>query len=654
MTLDSIATLRNYSSSVPNERCDVLGYETPGDGGDGAFFWNPACDKGDDMGTIIRPNSVPPQSTGRWLRIFNTSLNAKWFGAKGDGTTDDTIALTQAITTASKTCGELILPKGIYNITETIRADINASVSIVGYCATIKPVSSNITPHHILSIAPFPEKPLLAIGPSAVGSDKTMAFPTTDSIKIRLSGLTFDGTSFPMVETPIKDITPIAVALVIAAGEIEVKNCLFQNIFGYGLRIHGASSLKIDSCNFLDVGGRGKTLIGAGIDEDGMGDAIYMSSFKTDFVAAIKHCTLRGITQFAKRSRVGITVEYNSSSGRIIVENTTIKHYAKCIHNESTGSYVTTVSKCNLSDFNLALAHTITRNTIMGIDNTVLEWDLMDGQEAGPSPILSALASNSNAVISFSNSIFRYNGLAGQACVIGGIKKFDSCDFYINNKNLAFSDGLNALFESCRFFDFGGSNSSFTNWTAGATTFKLSNCNFQDGGPVGNWNIPSKAPIIMVNCQHNTNNALLYPNEMPNWNYLFPYQDGLVTQHVILLPNNGAGDISLNAVTCPSPLWHSRRLLVLIIGTDINDSRKIDRQRIINPAINGYYKVDLVYTTAGFFQVESKTLIGGDNAVDGYNIYSPDGLKWKKNTSGAENVTHIKLLLIPKYYEGYI
>lgn len=654
MTVESITALKNYNPSSANERCDVLGYELPGDGGDGAFFWDPNSTNEDDLGTVIRPFSVSPLSAGRWKRIFSTSLNVKWFGAKGNNIANDTISITKAIITGSRTCGELIIPKGTYLISETIRADIQDSITIIGHNAIIKSINNNIVPHHILSIAPFPEKPFLVIGPTATGTDIANAFPNTANIKINLSGISFDGSAFESIETPTLDVTPIAIALVIVAEYVEVTNCSFSNFFGYGLRIHGARIVNVDGCNFKDVGGRGRTIAAAGVDEDGMGDAIYMTSFMPDFMAKINNSVLQGIAQLTKRSRIGITIEYTINSGQIIIENTKIRHYAKCLHNESYGAYTTTISNCILSDFNVAFAHTITKDTFVNIYNSLFKWDLMDGQEAGLSPLLSALAAGSNAKISFGNCSFEYSGLNYQTCVIAGIKNFTNCDFQIKNKNIAFSDGSNTIFEGCHFFDFGGSNSSFTNWTPGASTFRLSNCIFHDGGIVRDWSYPPKAQILMINCQHNKNNALLYPNGIASWADIFPYQDGLVTEHIVALPNGGTGQIGINALNCPSPLWQTRRFLVLVIGTDSNDSRKINRDRIINPTANGYYKTELVYTTAGFFQVASNTLIGGDNSSDGYNIYTPEGLTWKKNTSGAANVSHIKFLLIPKYYEDYI
>lgn len=63
----------------------VLGYYAPNDGGGGLFRYNSTSSATDNGGTTIAPNV----GSGRWERQYTGRVNVKWFGARGDNTTND-------------------------------------------------------------------------------------------------------------------------------------------------------------------------------------------------------------------------------------------------------------------------------------------------------------------------------------------------------------------------------------------------------------------------------------------------------------------------------------------------------------------------------------------------------------------------------------
>ena len=73
---------------------------------------------GDNGGTILTATD------GRiWKRVFEGAINVKWFGAKGDGVTDDTLAIQTVIgyTLALPSAGRIIFfPTGTYRITSAL------------------------------------------------------------------------------------------------------------------------------------------------------------------------------------------------------------------------------------------------------------------------------------------------------------------------------------------------------------------------------------------------------------------------------------------------------------------------------------------------------------------------------------------------------
>ncbi len=94
--------------SIPNGYAVLV---TDRQGGGSPFRYDSESTAPADRGTIFAPDAGP----GRWFRQYSGQfVNAAWWGATGDGTTDDRAALAAAAAAAAG--ADLVFPTGVYRI----------------------------------------------------------------------------------------------------------------------------------------------------------------------------------------------------------------------------------------------------------------------------------------------------------------------------------------------------------------------------------------------------------------------------------------------------------------------------------------------------------------------------------------------------------
>jgi hypothetical protein len=119
----TIAALKALDVSTLPDKMQVMvgGYYSHGDGGGGQFYYDQGASDTDNGGTIIAPTA----GSGRWKRIYSGAVNVRWFGAKGDGVTDDTAAIGSAITAIK----DVYIPIGTYKVSSTITIPDKGSIT---------------------------------------------------------------------------------------------------------------------------------------------------------------------------------------------------------------------------------------------------------------------------------------------------------------------------------------------------------------------------------------------------------------------------------------------------------------------------------------------------------------------------------------------
>lgn len=113
--VDSIAALRALTKTTYT-RAFVTGYYAAGDGGGAPYWYDPTdTTSADNGGTIIVASDG-----GRWKLANIDVITVKQFGAKGDGTTDDTAAIQNTINAFPSGNCRIRFPKGVYKVTSAI------------------------------------------------------------------------------------------------------------------------------------------------------------------------------------------------------------------------------------------------------------------------------------------------------------------------------------------------------------------------------------------------------------------------------------------------------------------------------------------------------------------------------------------------------
>lgn len=131
LQVSSIAALKAVvvSSALNLKKVLVGGYYTDGDGGGGQFYYNSTSVLTANDGTVVAPTA----GSGRWIRLNDGPINVKWFGAKGDGATNDRASIQAAIDALengevdyrSNNIAVLEFAPGVYNIASGLEVNGN-------------------------------------------------------------------------------------------------------------------------------------------------------------------------------------------------------------------------------------------------------------------------------------------------------------------------------------------------------------------------------------------------------------------------------------------------------------------------------------------------------------------------------------------------
>jgi hypothetical protein len=258
----AFAAIRDYATLVTDLKAArgaagepttaiVHGYSSAGDGGGGEFYWDETATEAGDDGTIVVPNGAP--SNGRWKRIRNPGeYRPEWFGARGDGSSDDTPAVQACINAALADPAGIVLlgadkvyvvgtRSGVFSAILTIASNLIIAGQGYGSCIKVKDQHT-------------------------VGGDYRVFAPATDTPTSNLAFLNFriDGNAANNLVTGSSDgdVRRAYMLSVVAGSDIRVEGMWFENCPGRNVIVLGnnsdppsVSNARIVGCTFTNFGG---------------------------------------------------------------------------------------------------------------------------------------------------------------------------------------------------------------------------------------------------------------------------------------------------------------------------------------------------------------------------------------------------------------
>ncbi|MGN6394317.1 MAG: hypothetical protein ACTHMI_02070 [Mucilaginibacter sp.] len=393
------------------------------------------------------------------------AISVAQFGANGDGYTDDAAALIKAMEYCVLNNKHCYIPKtkAYYNIGSTIRIPLKPgqSLNIISNGAIIKPNSVPIN-SSAWNLTGFKEHIFLSIGNQLTSYKDVAMYKFSEGSAINISGLIFDGGSFLGPLAPTSLSTDIFIGLQALAEIVNVNNCVFKNIYGYGMTIYNVKNSAVNRCKFYDVGGRGATPFAQKIDRDAFGDGVHYSLVKPDGVIKVQNSIFQGKKSQGKRSRDAVTFEFSTLPYQIFLTNDDIAGFAKCLHIEETAPTTVHIDHVNMSDFNFGIANIVNDQTVIYLNNVRMDVGMIDGNDQGDA--LAFLSYRSKARIYVNKSYLNFNGKkqAYQSAI--GLVKVENSTINGNNTNFFFADG-STDFDNCVFIGFGGAGKSFSSNT---------------------------------------------------------------------------------------------------------------------------------------------------------------------------------------------
>lgn len=313
------------------------------------YYWDQSSVEDDNGGSIIRPTDILSVNPGRWVWGNVSPIDVRWFGAKGDDSTDDTIAIRSALSingSIKSAPGYVYRTSSAISFTGSVNINFYGSkinyVGIGGTALKSSPISfTEYGAFAPFSVAIAQRTITLPAGVTAVdgdiiiveSDDVSLSSVDGDYLKGQYLKITnANGQDVSFFPSIIENFTVDRIKVLGKTEHTEVRNLhiLSENSSNNAsLAIEGQSYIIIDNVTCEGTGTQN-----TGITANGVG-------------ISITSCTVTGINNGFTPLGYGINVHGASISIANIV-GTNCRH---CIDGSSRASYLVgvSVSGCKLN-----------------------------------------------------------------------------------------------------------------------------------------------------------------------------------------------------------------------------------------------------------------------------------------------------------------
>jgi len=217
----TVAVLRTVTP-VNGVFTNVEGYYAAGDGGGGQFYAVSGATPGtyvDNGGTIIVPTGGNGSSA--WLRVVNGPVSVRWFGAQGNGVSNDAPAI-QACVNYLPASFNLSFDGGTYNLESPITFAGKINVVLEGGGSTIRSGANYVARY----------------------------FDFTDAVNVSVRDFVFDGRQQIMPATVLYNDNRNIGVYSEDSTNLYVENCRFINLYTVHLFSYRTSYTRVSNCYF--------------------------------------------------------------------------------------------------------------------------------------------------------------------------------------------------------------------------------------------------------------------------------------------------------------------------------------------------------------------------------------------------------------------